>query len=95
MCLAVLASPALVEHALRNTLVADALSLQFRLPPSGQPATSKSQVCSLLVGLCTKQLGHVLCLQLRVRMAAMSVMTWQGCTQYSFCVESLTCSAQE
>eukprot|EP00878_Enallax_costatus_P013328 GHUV01013934.1.p1 GENE.GHUV01013934.1~~GHUV01013934.1.p1 ORF type:complete len:645 (+),score=183.34 GHUV01013934.1:126-2060(+) len=33
----VLASHQLVEHALRQTLVADALSLQFRLPPPGVP----------------------------------------------------------
>ncbi|KAK9800299.1 hypothetical protein WJX73_007633 [Symbiochloris irregularis] len=33
----VLENPALVEHALRNTLVADALSLQFRLPPPNLP----------------------------------------------------------
>ena len=46
---AVLAIPALVEHALRNTLVADALSLQFRLPPTGasQPtAKSQARACS-------------------------------------------------
>ncbi|KAF6260727.1 hypothetical protein COO60DRAFT_1505165 [Scenedesmus sp. NREL 46B-D3] len=34
---AVLSSQQLVEHALRQTLVADALSLQFRLPPPGVP----------------------------------------------------------
>lgn len=34
---AVLANQPLVEHALRQTLVADALSLQFRLPPPGVP----------------------------------------------------------
>lgn len=33
----VLGQQALVEHALRQTLVADALSLQFRLPPPGVP----------------------------------------------------------
>ncbi len=27
-----------MEHALRQTLVADALSLQFKLPPPGEPA---------------------------------------------------------
>eukprot|EP00891_Asterochloris_glomerata_P001718 jgi/Astpho2/1718/Aster-04143 len=32
------ASEPLVEHALRQTLVADALSLQFKLPPPGEPA---------------------------------------------------------
>ena len=34
---AVLQRPALVEHALRQTLAADALSLQFKLPPPGVP----------------------------------------------------------
>ena len=34
---AVLQTPALVEHALRQTLAADALSLQFKLPPPGVP----------------------------------------------------------
>ena len=34
---AVLQQPALVEHALRQTLAADALSLQFKLPPPGVP----------------------------------------------------------
>jgi hypothetical protein len=34
---AVLKTPALVEHALRQTLAADALSLQFKLPPPGLP----------------------------------------------------------
>ena len=29
--------PELVEHALRQTLAADALSLQFKLPPPGVP----------------------------------------------------------
>ena len=29
--------PSLVEYALRQTLVADALSLQFKLPPAGVP----------------------------------------------------------
>ncbi|KAK9844911.1 hypothetical protein WJX74_008601 [Apatococcus lobatus] len=33
----VLSNPGLVEHALRQTLVADALSLQFRLPPPSLP----------------------------------------------------------
>lgn len=33
----VLSNQQLVEHALRQTLVADALSLQFRLPPPGVP----------------------------------------------------------
>ena len=32
-----LGNPGLVEHALRQTLVADALSLQFRLPPPSLP----------------------------------------------------------
>jgi len=35
---AVLAEQALVEHALRHTLVADALALQIKLPPEGVPA---------------------------------------------------------
>jgi len=35
---AVLESDSLVEYALRQTLVADAVSLQFRLPPPGVPA---------------------------------------------------------
>lgn len=35
---AVLQRPELVEHALRQTLAADALSLQFKLPPPGVPA---------------------------------------------------------
>ena len=40
---AVLESAPLVEHALRNTLVADALSLQFRLPPSNMaPPAAKA-----------------------------------------------------
>lgn len=34
---AVLQKPALVEHALRQTLAADALSLQLKLPPAGVP----------------------------------------------------------
>ena len=34
---AVLKNPALVEHALRQTLAADALSLQFKLPPPSLP----------------------------------------------------------
>ena len=34
---AVLQKPALIEHALRQTLAADALSLQFKLPPPGVP----------------------------------------------------------
>ncbi len=34
---AVLKNPVLVEHALRQTLAADALSLQFKLPPPGLP----------------------------------------------------------
>ena len=38
LCPAVSASEPLVEHALRQTLVADALSLQFKLPPPGEPA---------------------------------------------------------
>lgn len=40
----VLAERALVEHALRMTLVADSLSLQFRLPPPGiaQPVARQS-----------------------------------------------------
>ena len=37
MIAAVLQQPALVEHALRQTLAADALSLQFKLPPPGVP----------------------------------------------------------
>ena len=32
-----LKNPSLVEHALRQTLAADALSLQFKLPPPGLP----------------------------------------------------------
>ena len=44
-CAAVLANVSLVEHALRNTMVADALSMQFRLPPTSAPSpTAKSQV---------------------------------------------------
>lgn len=41
---AVLQDRALVEHALRMTLVADSLSLQFRLPPPGisQPVARTS-----------------------------------------------------
>ena len=35
---AVLEKDSLVEYALRQTLVADAVSLQFRLPPPGVPA---------------------------------------------------------
>lgn len=35
---AVLQNPALVAHALRQTLAADALSLQLKLPPAGVPA---------------------------------------------------------
>lgn len=35
---AVLEHDSLVEYALRQTLVADSLSLQFRLPPPGIPA---------------------------------------------------------
>ncbi len=38
VCLTVLGHDSLVEYALRQTLVADALSLQFRLPPAGIPA---------------------------------------------------------
>ena len=34
---AVLKNPDLVEHALRQTLAADALSLQFKLPPPSLP----------------------------------------------------------
>lgn len=34
---AVLGEDSLVEYALRQTLVADAVSLQFRLPPPGVP----------------------------------------------------------
>jgi hypothetical protein len=30
-------APLVLEHALRHTLVADSLSLQFRLPPVGVP----------------------------------------------------------
>ena len=37
MCSAVLGEDSLVEYALRQTLVADAVSLQFRLPPPGVP----------------------------------------------------------
>ena len=37
MCTAVLGEDSLVEYALRQTLVADAVSLQFRLPPPGVP----------------------------------------------------------
>ena len=40
-----LSNASLVEHALRNTLVADALSLQFRLPPpNAPPPTARSSV---------------------------------------------------
>ena len=37
MLAAVLKVPSLVEYALRQTLVADAMSLQFKLPPAGVP----------------------------------------------------------
>lgn len=37
VCPAVLGEDSLVEYALRQTLVADAVSLQFRLPPPGVP----------------------------------------------------------
>ncbi len=36
--IAVLREQALVEHALRHTLVADSLALQIKLPPEGVPA---------------------------------------------------------
>ncbi len=35
---AVLREQAIVQHALRQTLVADALTLQLKLPPAGVPA---------------------------------------------------------
>ena len=35
---AVLREQAIVQHALRQTLVADALTLQLKLPPAGIPA---------------------------------------------------------
>lgn len=50
---AVLQTPALVEHALRQTLAADALSLQLKLPPPGVPPspaqTSPDLACGTAV----------------------------------------------
>ncbi len=49
MC-SVLAEEALVEHALRQTLVADALALQMRLPPPGAPAPAARASAAVAAG---------------------------------------------
>ncbi len=46
----VLADDKLVEHALRMTLVADSLSLQFRLPPPGSAAPQQPQPSVAVAG---------------------------------------------
>ena len=47
---AVLGHDSLVEYALRQTLVADALSLQFRLPPQGIPAPTARKSAAIANG---------------------------------------------
>ena len=47
---AVLDNPALVEHALRQTLAADALSLQFKLPPPGLPVPAAQSSDDIAAG---------------------------------------------
>lgn len=47
---AVLESEALVEHAVRATLVADALALQMRLPPPGAPAPAARASAAVAAG---------------------------------------------
>ena len=39
-----------MEHALRQTLVADALSLQFKLPPPGEPAPAARSSAAVAAG---------------------------------------------
>ncbi|CAL8464121.1 g3656 [Coccomyxa elongata] len=46
----VLGHDSLVEYALRQTLVADALSLQFRLPPQGIPAPTARKSAAIANG---------------------------------------------
>ncbi|KAK9822214.1 hypothetical protein WJX81_006927 [Elliptochloris bilobata] len=48
--LSVLAEEALVQHALRQTLVADALALQMRLPPPGAPAPAARASAAVAAG---------------------------------------------
>ena len=47
---AVLGADALVQYALRQTLVADAVSLQFRLPPPGVPAPAARRSSAVVGG---------------------------------------------
>lgn len=45
-----LGNDSLVEYALRQTLVADSLSLQFRLPPQGIPAPTARRSAAIANG---------------------------------------------
>jgi hypothetical protein len=81
---AVAADQRLLEHALRQTLVADSLSLQFRLPPAGVPPPAPRVTPGVLGGTPTVEClamtsvwaVHTLRLLAQVRGRRLSFYMW-------------------
>ncbi|KAL3143576.1 hypothetical protein ABBQ38_002373 [Trebouxia sp. C0009 RCD-2024] len=91
---AVLQKPALVEHALRQTLAADALSLQLKLPPAGVPLPMAQTSPDLAGGTAVVdivavtsvwvvQVLRALCMDSSSRMLATLGVAAVGCTASS------------
>ncbi|DBA79408.1 hypothetical protein WJX79_002219 [Trebouxia sp. C0005] len=95
----VLKNPALVEHALRQTLSADALSLQFKLPPPSLPvpiAQSSDDIAGgtplvdalAVTSVWVVQLLRMLCSDSKFRMLAALGIAAVGCTTTSSFTQS-------
>ncbi|KAL3134023.1 hypothetical protein ABBQ32_008457 [Trebouxia sp. C0010 RCD-2024] len=96
---AVLQKPALVEHALRQTLAADALSLQLKLPPAGVPPPTAQSSPDLAGGTAVVdtvavtsvwvvQVLRALCMDSSSRLLATLGVAAVGCTASSAFAET-------